>query len=70
MAAKYVKWDAPGVEVIGPEEEELKITIAKQFNSLQEKSFRQIHHGMRATHLKTQGVRPDLDPRTRSDADA
>lgn len=61
MASQYIKWDAPGVEVIGPEEEELKITIAKQFNTLQEKSFRQIHHGMRATHLKTQGVRLERD---------
>lgn len=49
--------DAPGVEVIQPGEEELKRKTAKHFNDLQSLQFQQTHHCMRATHLKTQGVR-------------
>lgn len=56
MVARYVQWDAPGVEVIDDGEEELKKTIAGQFNELQKMHFQQNHHGMRATHVKTQGV--------------
>jgi hypothetical protein len=48
--------DAPGVEVVQPGEEDLKLHVAKQFNQLQTLSFQKTAHCMRATHLKTQGV--------------
>lgn len=53
---EYIRWDAPGVEVIQDGEDEKKKEIAKQFLKLQEMSFNLTCHAMRATHLKTQGV--------------
>lgn len=73
---KYIKWsvdlcyerkqpltmtrDAPGVEIIQPGEEELKLKTAGHFCALQRLNFQNTHHCMRGTHLKTQGVRHSL----------
>ena len=54
----FIKYDAEGVEVIQPGEEDLKAHVAGQFNQLQKLSFTKTAHCMRATHLKTQGVSP------------
>lgn len=53
---QYIKWDAPGVEIIEPGEEELKKKTAEHFCAMQSLNFTATHHCMRATHLKTQGV--------------
>lgn len=54
--SQYIKWDAPGVEIIEPGEDELKTKTAQHFCAMQALNFQQTHHCMRATHLKTQGV--------------
>ena len=51
----YIKWDAEGIEVVQPGEEDLKKHVAEQFNQLQSLQFTQTAHCYRATHLKTQG---------------
>jgi hypothetical protein len=50
------KWDAPGVEVIEPGEEEKIQAVSDQFNRFQMMNFNEHMHCLRGTHLKTQGV--------------
>jgi hypothetical protein len=53
----YIKWDAPGVETMQPEEKELIQQVSDQFNRFQMMNFNEHMHCLRGTHLKTQGVR-------------
>lgn len=53
---EYIKWDAPGVEVIQPGEKEKIQQVSDQFNRFQMMNFNEHHHCLRGTHLKTQGV--------------
>ncbi|KAG4432911.1 hypothetical protein IFR05_011604 [Cadophora sp. M221] len=52
---EYIKWDAPGVEVIQPGEAEKIKEVSDQFNRFQMMNFNEHHHCLRGTHLKTQG---------------
>ena len=54
---KYIKWDAEGVEVIQPGEQEKIKEVSDQFNRFQMMNFNEHMHCLRGTHLKTQGVR-------------
>jgi len=51
----YIKWDAPGVEVVDSREEEMIRDVSAQFNRFQMMNFNEHHHCLRGTHLKTQG---------------
>ncbi|EME81437.1 uncharacterized protein MYCFIDRAFT_38573 [Pseudocercospora fijiensis CIRAD86] len=51
----YIKWDAPGVEVIQPGEKEKIWEVSEQFKRMQMMNFNEHHHCLRGTHLKTQG---------------
>jgi hypothetical protein len=51
---KYVKWNAPGVEVEQPGEKEKIQEVSDQFNRMQMMNFNEHHHCLRGTHLKTQ----------------
>jgi hypothetical protein len=53
----YIKWDAPGVETIQPDEKEKIQEVSDQFNRFQMMNFNEHMHCLRGTHLKTQGVR-------------
>lgn len=53
---QYLKWNAPGVEDIQPNEEETANKLAEVMNQLQDKNFHQHRHAFRATHIKTQGI--------------
>ena len=61
MSDKYVKWDAPGVEVEQPGEKEKINEVSEQFKRFQMMNFDEHHHCLRGTHLKTQGVGPIID---------
>lgn len=52
----YLAWNAPGVEVIEPDEEETAKKIAATMNKMQEHNFDQHRRCFRATHVKTQGI--------------
>ncbi|KAK0125851.1 hypothetical protein ONS95_007482 [Cadophora gregata] len=52
---EYIKWDAPGVEVIQPGEAEKIQEVSDQFKRFQMMNFNEHHHCLRGTHLKTQG---------------
>ncbi|KAJ4988976.1 catalase [Stagonosporopsis vannaccii] len=52
---KYIKWDAEGVEVIQPGEQEKIKEVSDQFNRFQMMNFNEHMHCLRGTHLKTQG---------------
>lgn len=54
---RYIKWDAPGVEVIQDGEKEKIQKVSDQFNRFQMMNFNEHMHCLRGTHLKTQGVR-------------
>jgi len=53
---KYIHWDAEGVEVIQPGEQEKIKEVSDQFNRFQMMNFNEHMHCLRGTHLKTQGV--------------
>ncbi|KAK4046904.1 hypothetical protein OIO90_006412 [Microbotryomycetes sp. JL221] len=54
-SSNYIRWDAPGVEVV-PDDEATKIQeVSDQFNRFQQMNFNEHHHMFRGTHLKTQG---------------
>ncbi|KAF2760028.1 heme-dependent catalase [Pseudovirgaria hyperparasitica] len=55
MSDKYIKWDAPGVEVVQPGEKEKIQEVSNQFQRMQMMNFNEHHHCLRGTHLKTQG---------------
>lgn len=52
----YIKWDAEGVEVKQPGEQEKIKEVSDQFNRFQMMNFNEHMHCLRGTHLKTQGV--------------
>ncbi|KAK5128126.1 hypothetical protein LTR08_004179 [Meristemomyces frigidus] len=52
---EYIKWDAEGVEVEQPGEQEKIKEVAAQFNRFQLMNFNEHMHCLRGTHLKTQG---------------
>ncbi|OSS46143.1 hypothetical protein B5807_08024 [Epicoccum nigrum] len=52
---RYIKWDAEGVEVIQPGEQEKIQEVSDQFNRFQMMNFNEHMHCLRGTHLKTQG---------------
>jgi hypothetical protein len=52
----YIKWDAEGVEVKQPGEQEKIQEVSDQFNRFQMMNFNEHMHCLRGTHLKTQGV--------------
>ncbi|KAK5062935.1 hypothetical protein LTR84_005011 [Exophiala bonariae] len=65
----YIRWDAEGVEVKQPGEEQKIKEVSDQFNRFQMMNFNEHHHCLRGTHLKTQGcvigkfnVAKDLPP--------
>ncbi|KAK3072009.1 hypothetical protein LTR53_007597 [Teratosphaeriaceae sp. CCFEE 6253] len=51
----YIKWDAEGVEVVPPAEQDKIYEVASQFNRFQMMNFNEHMHCLRGTHLKTQG---------------
>ncbi|OAP61906.1 hypothetical protein AYL99_04109 [Fonsecaea erecta] len=51
----YIHWDAPGVEVEQPGEQERIKQVAEQFCRFQMMNFDEHHHALRGTHLKTHG---------------
>ncbi|KAF2110858.1 catalase-like domain-containing protein [Lophiotrema nucula] len=68
----YLRWDAPGVEHIRPDEAGKAKKIGETMNKMQQHNFDQHRHCFRATHVKTQGivkgtltVLPDLAPHLR-----
>lgn len=48
--------NAPGVEVEQPGEKEKIHEVSEQFKRFQMLNFKEHHHALRGTHLKTQGV--------------
>jgi hypothetical protein len=52
----YLAWNASGVEVIKPDEEETAQKIGATMNKMQQHNFDQHRHCFRATHVKTQGI--------------
>lgn len=52
----YLPWDAPGVEMIKPDEEEKIERIKQVMERMQKNNFDLHGHAFRATHVKTQGV--------------
>lgn len=52
----YLAWNAPGVEDIRPDEEEIARQIGATMNKMQQHNFDQHRHCFRATHVKTQGI--------------
>lgn len=52
----YLRWDAPGVEQIKPNEEETALKIGETMNKMQQHNFDQHRRAYRATHVKTQGI--------------
>lgn len=53
---QYLAWDAPGVEDVKPNEEEIAKRIGETMNKMQQHNFDQHRHAYRATHVKTQGI--------------
>jgi hypothetical protein len=53
---QYLRWDAAGVEVVQPDEEEKARQIGETMNKMQQHNFEQHRHAFRATHVKTQGI--------------
>jgi len=53
---QYLRWDAPGVEEIKPNEQETSAKIGQVMNRMQERNFAKHRHAFRATHVKVQGV--------------
>lgn len=54
-SGKYIRWDAEGVEVVQPGEQEKIQQVSDQFNRFQMMNFNEHMHCLRGTHLKTQG---------------
>ncbi|TGO67022.1 hypothetical protein BOTNAR_0049g00090 [Botryotinia narcissicola] len=52
----YIKWDASGVEVIPPNEQEDIQAIADQINAIQKAQFNAHRHCFGGTHARTQGL--------------
>ncbi|TGO57646.1 hypothetical protein BCON_0063g00030 [Botryotinia convoluta] len=52
----YIKWDASGVEVIPPNEQEDIQAIADQINAIQKAQFNAHRHCFEGTHARTQGL--------------
>jgi hypothetical protein len=52
----YLKWDAPGVEILRPDEDETAYKIGETMNRMQQHNFDKHRHAYRATHVKTQGI--------------
>jgi hypothetical protein len=51
-----LRWDAPGVEVMKPDEEHKYHEVAACMNKMQKRNFDLHRHAFRATHVKTQGL--------------
>jgi hypothetical protein len=52
----YLVWNAPGVEDVKPDEEEVARKIGVTMNKMQQHNYDQHRHCYRATHVKTQGI--------------
>ena len=52
----YLRWDAPGVEQIQPDEQEKIERIKEVMTRMQKHNFDLHRHAFRATHVKTQGI--------------
>lgn len=53
---KYMRWDAKGVEIIPPGEEEDINAVADQINHIQRDHYNRTRHAYGGTHARTQGV--------------
>lgn len=52
----YLRWDAPGVETPGADEDAKARQIGETMNKMQQHNLDQHRHAFRATHVKTQGI--------------
>lgn len=52
---QYLRWDAPGVEVLRKDEEEKARKIAEIMNRMQARNFAKHRRAFTATHVKSQG---------------
>ncbi|TKX21388.1 catalase-like protein [Elsinoe australis] len=52
----YIRWDANGVEVVPPGEEEDIKAVAEQINTIQRAHYNKTRHAYGGTHARTQGV--------------
>jgi hypothetical protein len=53
---KYIRWDAPGVEKIPPNEQEDIQEVVKMINHMQRAQFNKGRHCFGGTHARTQGL--------------
>lgn len=53
---QYLRWDAPGVEVLQPDEEAKGRQIAEVMTRMQKKNFAKHRKAFTATHVKSQGM--------------
>ena len=53
---KYIRWDAPDVEKIAPNEAADIQRVADQFNDIQRSFFNKTRHCYSGTHARTQGI--------------
>jgi hypothetical protein len=53
---KYVRWDAPGVEKIQPNEQEDINAVADQINLVQKVMWNKARHAYSGTHARTHGI--------------
>ncbi|KAF2732428.1 heme-dependent catalase [Polyplosphaeria fusca] len=54
--SKYVRWDAPGVEKLPPNEEEDINAVADQINLIQKAHWNKTRHAYSGTHARTHGI--------------
>ncbi|PNS14891.1 hypothetical protein CAC42_2120 [Sphaceloma murrayae] len=52
----YIRWDAQGVEVIPPNEDQDINAVAEQINLIQRTHYNKTRHAYGGTHARTQGV--------------